>query len=202
MIETKPTRFIPAAWLLGAATVILGAFALPTPAKGASGNYLIAANDLLEIEVFQEKDLSVKARVAKDGKINLPLIGLVGVGGISSKSAAERIKSLYADGYLVSPQVSVRVSEFAKRRFTVLGQVKKPGSYAFPDNESITLLQAIGMAEGFTRIANRKKVTIKRRVGGREVIMRIDAKRLASEGSSRPVEILVGDVITVAESMF
>ncbi len=202
MIETKPTRFIPAAWLLGAATVILGAFALPTPAKGASGNYLIAANDLLEIEVFQEKDLSVKARVAKDGKINLPLIGLVGVGGISSKSAAERIKSLYADGYLVSPQVSVRVSEFAKRRFTVLGQVKKPGSYAFPDNESISLLQAIGMAEGFTRIANRKKVTIKRRVGGREVIMRIDAKRLASEGSSRPVEILVGDVITVAESMF
>ena len=202
MIETKPTRFIPAAWLLGAATVILGAFALPTPAKGASGNYLIAANDLLEIEVFQEKDLSVKARVAKDGKINLPLIGLVGVGGISSKSAAERIKSLYADGYLVSPQVSVRVSEFAKRRFTVLGQVKKPGSYAFPDNESISLLQAIGMAEGFTRIANRKKVTIKRRVGGREVIMRIDAKLLASEGSSRPVEILVGDVITVAESMF
>ena len=78
------------------------------------------------------------------------------------------------------------------------------GTFAFGEmgDESITLLQAIGMAEGFTRIANRKKVTIKRRVGGREVIMRIDAKRLASEGSSRPVEILVGDVITVAESMF
>jgi len=172
------------------------------PAGAQSAAMAIRPGDLVEVKVFREEDMSGKVRVSALGDVNLPLIGLVRVGGQSPESASDAIKAKLADGYLVQPEVMVTVSEYAKLLYTVLGQVQKPGSYEIPATGNVTLLQAVGVAGGYTRIANPGKVILKRTIGGRERIIEINAKRLGKEAGGAPVLVLPGDVITVSESMF
>ncbi len=167
-----------------------------------AANYQIAANDLVGINVFQELDLSTQARVDADGTVSMPLVGSVVVKGKTVEQAAAEITRLLADGYLVSPQVTVNVISYSKKTFTVLGQVTKPGTFDIPDNQVVTLLDAIGMAGGFTRIANQRKVTLKRRTGNSVNVMEIDAKELAVSSGSHGVIIHAGDIITIEESLF
>ena len=164
-------------------------------------NYLLTPNDLIEVRVFQEDDLTSKLRVSKDSTITFPLIGQLKVGGKSPQEAASLIRDSLTK-YLINPQVTLTVIAYSKRRFTVLGQVNRPGAYDMPDRESLALLQAIGMAGGYTRLAAPSKITLKRTVSGKESIFKLNAKTMASEGSSTAFDVQPGDVITVGESMF
>ena len=114
--------------------------------QSADSNYRICANDLVEIRVFQEPDLDSRVRIGGDGSVTLPLVGAVGLGGKTINEASDFLRQKYGARFLVNPQLTVTVMEFSKKRFTVLGQVQTPGSYSMPDNETVTLLQAIGMA--------------------------------------------------------
>jgi polysaccharide export outer membrane protein len=171
--------------------------------QAQDANYKLSANDLLDFRVFQEPELDGVIRVSGDGTAIFPLIGAVPVVGKTVSQATEEIKARYRDGYLVSPQVSLTVRTYAQKLFTVLGQVQKPGSYDMKGSDEITLLQAIGMAGGYTKIANPGRVTVKRlEEGGRERLIKLDAKRMARGGDSSSFYIKPGDVITVAESLF
>ena len=171
--------------------------------RAQDANYRLSANDLLDFRVFQEPELDGVIRVSGDGTAIFPLIGAVTVVGKTVTAATEEIKSRYRDGYLVYPQVSLTVRTYAQKLFTVLGQVQKPGSYDMKGSDEITLLQAIGMAGGYTKIANPGRVTVKRlEEGGRERLIKLDAKRMAKGGDSSSFYIKPGDVITVAESLF
>ncbi len=167
-----------------------------------ASSYILAPNDLVNVKVFQEDDLESKVRVSRNGTITLPLIGEVRIGGKTPQQAARTISDALAKGYLINPQVTLNVINFAKYRVTVLGQVQKPGSYDFPNRERLTLLEAIGLAGGYTRGADPSRVLIKRVVEGREVVYRLNGKKMASEGESRAFEVLPGDVVTVSESRF
>jgi len=167
----------------------------------SDGNYILAPNDLIQVKVFQEDDLLSTLRVSRDNTVTFPLIGIVKIGGRSPQEAAKVIQDALAKDYLVNPQVTLTVIQYSKRHFTVLGQVQKPGAYDIPDREQMTLLQAIGTAGGYTRIADPSKITLKRSVDGRESVIKLDAKRMANENGSA-FEILPGDVITVGESIF
>lgn len=165
-------------------------------------NYVLAANDLIGIKVFQEDDLETRVRISKDGTITFPLIGVIRVGGKTPQEAARGIRDMLAKGYLINPQVTVSVLEYTKYRLTVLGQVQKPGSYDFPDRERLTLLEAIGMAGGYTRIADPGKIVVKRISNGKESVYRVNAKKMASRVDASAFEVMPGDVITVGESIF
>ena len=91
--------------------------------------------------------------------------------------------------------------EYAKRRFTVLGQVQKPGTFEIPNEEVVTLLQAIAMAGGFTRLANEGKIVITRTLGGKKTIA-LDTKSASLDPAIKPFEILPDDTITVRERVF
>ena len=169
---------------------------------GACENYTIQPSDLVEVIVFQEEDLHSRLRVAKDGAINLPLIGNVSTTGRTAEEVAAQIRRELADGYLANPQVTVTVLSYSKRIFTVLGQVNRPGSYSLPDNNALSLVQAIGVAGGYTRLAAPKRVLIKRVVNGQETIQRLDAESMARSAKGSALEILPGDTITVPESLF
>ena len=178
--------------------------ALCVPAlRAQDANYRLSANDLLDFRVFQEPELDGVIRVSGDGTAIFPLIGAVNVVGKTVTAATEEIKARYRDGYLVYPQVSLTVRTYAQKLFTVLGQVQKPGSYDMKGSDEITLLQAIGMAGGYTKIANPGRVTVKRQQeGGGERVIKLDAKRMARGDDSASFYVKPGDVITVAESMF
>jgi protein involved in polysaccharide export with SLBB domain len=178
-------------------------FAACSALRAQDANYKLSANDLLDFRVFQEPELDGVIRVSGDGTAIFPLIGAVNMVGKTVTAATEDIKARYRDGYLVYPQVSLTVRTYAQKLFTVLGQVQKPGSYDMKGSDEITLLQALGMAGGYTKIANPGRVTVKRQQeGGGERVIRLDAKRMARGDDSASFYIKPGDIITVAESLF
>ena len=117
---------------------------------------------------------------------------------IMSQSAS-RLTDLYGRDYLVNPRVNVMLLGYAKRRFTMMGQVNRPGSYEMPDGspQGIELLEAIAMAGGYTRIAAPERVSVRR---GNQVL-RVDAKRMA-RGDNAGFVVQPGDTVTVGESIF
>ena len=161
--------------------------------------YLLSPNDVIQVKVYQEDDLETKGRVAQDGSLTLPLVGVVTVGGKSVEQAAQMIQERYRRDYLVNPQVGVTILEYSKRNFTVLGQVQKPGSYEIPNEQAIDLLRAIAMAGGYTRIGNPAKITVQRKVGGETKIFKLDAEAMAKEKNAKPFEVLPEDTVTVGE---
>jgi polysaccharide export outer membrane protein len=171
-------------------------------ARQQDANYHLAANDLLDFRVFQEPELDAVIRISGDGNAIFPLVGAVPVAGKTIGEATELLRKRYMNGYLVNPQVTLTVRTYARKVFTILGQVQKPGSYEIEGSESISLLQAVGMAGGYTRIANPGNVTVKRREGGAEKVYRFNAKKMAKTESDSNFRVLPGDVITVAESIF
>ncbi len=166
------------------------------------GSYQLSPNEVIKVTVFQEEDLAASARIAEDGTIQLPLIGSVQIAGKTVRQAAATIEAALRQDYLVHPQVSVTVAEFAKRRFAILGQVQRPGTYEIPTNETMDLVQAIGIAGGYTRSANAGKIIVKRVIQGSERIFRLNGKEQARSGSEKAFRVLPGDTITVEESIF
>jgi len=170
------------------------------PSSPPASNYRLSANDLVHVKVFQEEELDATVRIAKDGTIQFPLIGSARIGGRTVQEAAQTLEAALRE-YLVRPQVSLRVTEYSKRRFTVLGQVAKPGAYDMPEDQAMNLLEAIGVAGGYTRIANPAKVILKRKVNGQETIYKLNAKTMAIDGENQRFDVLPGDTIMVGESI-
>ena len=177
--------------------------AVPTAAAPANvpANYALNPNDVVEVKVFQEDDMDWTVRVSKEGSINLPLVGALNVLRKTPDEVGEIVRTRLHDGYLVHPQVSVTVMEFSKRRFTILGEVTRAGEIDFPDNSDLTVLEAIGMAGGYTKSANASRVYVKRKVGEKEVVLTMDANRMARREAA-PFKILPGDIITVGQAFF
>jgi polysaccharide export outer membrane protein len=165
-------------------------------------NYRLAPDDVLQVRVFREEDMDTSVRIARDGTVTLPLIGIVQLGGKTANEAGAIVRDLLDRDYIVHPQVTVTVLEFTRQTFTILGQIQKPGSYKIPSQGTFTLLQAVGRGGGYTRIANPGNVTVKRQAGGRETLLKVNAKTIAKANGEQPFVILPGDTITIGESIF
>lgn len=183
--------------------LMLAAFAAalaPLPSRCAEGDRssgVIGHMDNVEIRVFREDDLTTRGQLSPDGTINMPLIGAVRLEGLTTDQAAAAIKRKLADGYLVKPEVSVSIEARIRKTVTVLGQAQRPGVFELPAHRRLTLVEAIGMAGGMTRIANAKKVTLKR--GGEVRVLNL--KDIAA-GKGSDLSLQDGDVITIPESLF
>lgn len=158
--------------------------------------YVLSPNDLVLIKVYRHDDLESKLRIASDGTSTFPLLGTVQLGGKTLEEATGYLRNLLGADYLVNPQITVTILEYAKRRFTVLGHVQKPGAYEIPSEESVNLLEAIAIAGGFTRLANSAKITVTRVVGDKKASFVLDAKDMTTD-----TEFIVrpDDTITVPQ---
>ncbi len=180
------------------------ALAAPSNALSAPTGYVLRSNDQVAVEVFGEDDLRANTRLNGEGNLSLPLLGSVHLAGLTLAQAASKITELYGRDYLVNPRVNVSLVGYAKRRFTILGQVNRPGSYEMPEGnpDGVDLLEAIAMAGGYTRIAAPERVSVRRRSAtGDDEVLRVDAKRLTKRGGEN-FQVLPGDTVTVAESLF
>jgi polysaccharide export outer membrane protein len=205
---------MPKMFFLVMTAAILTLAALPSPAATAVTNaepstgssktnlYILSPKDVVQIRVYQEEDLFTEAPISRDGTIRMPLLGSVNIGGKTVEEATKVIREALAKDYLVNPQVSILIKEFAKRHFVILGQVNRPGPIEMPSDESVNLLQAIGMAGGYTKIAAPSKVKVKRTVNGKEQVTEHNADKMAKDKAAPQFEILPDDVITVPESFF
>src|SRR5262249_18401978 len=92
----------------------------PAAQPSTQSSYVLCASDVVQVKVYQEDDLESKLRISRDGTTTFPLIGVINLGGKTVEQAAALIRDALAKDYLVNPQVTVTVLEYAKRRFTVL----------------------------------------------------------------------------------
>lgn len=182
------------------------AVSAPTSNIGVSApaGYILSPNDQVAVEVFGEDDLRANGRLNGEGNLSVPLLGSVHLAGLTLTQAASKLTGLYARDYLVNPKVNVMLVGYAKRRFSVLGQVNRPGSYEMPDGSpgGIDLLEAIAMAGGYTRIAAPERVSVRRQTAaGGDQIFKVNAKRF-TRGSGGSFRVEPGDTVTVGESIF
>ena len=167
-----------------------------------ASNYKISPKDLVDFRVFQEPELDSVIRVSGDGTAIFPLIDSVKLSGLTVAEATQLLNSRLRDGFLINPQVNITVREYAKKYFTMLGEIAKPGSYDMVGEDEIPLLQAIGMGGGYSKIANPSNITVKRLVEGKEKILKLNAKKMASGTDSSAFMVRPGDIITVGEAIF
>ncbi len=178
--------------------VIVLLTASPAQESGSSSG-VISSRDNVEIRVFREDDLTTSGQLSEAGTITMPLIGAVRLAGLSTDAAAKVIEARLLDGYLVRPEVSVSISGRVRQSVTVLGQVRNPGVFRLDANRQLTLIEAIGMAGGMTRIANSKKVTLKRRDAAEPRIVNV---REIAAGKQKDIALSDGDIISIPESLF
>ena len=165
----------------------------------ADRGYEISVGDLLEINVYGEEELSKTVRVAPDGTIDLPLIEGCKVEDLTAREVEAKIAELLEKDYLVNPQVSVFIKEYAK--IFVLGQVHKPGAYELHDG--LTATGAIAMAGGATDIAADNSTKVIRTHEGKKQTFSVPVSSIWKSGdTSRDVVLEPGDTVAVPESFF
>jgi polysaccharide export outer membrane protein len=130
-----------------------------TPDLRLSESYVLATGDKLRIIVFGQDSLSNIYQVDASGRIAMPLIGVVQVGGLSTAGAASAIEAKLRGGFIREPKVTVEVDTY--RPFFILGEVTNSGQ--FPYVNGATVQTAVAIAGGFTPRANRDYAELTRR---------------------------------------
>jgi polysaccharide export outer membrane protein len=175
----------------------------PFNAASAPAGYVLNANDAVTVEVFGEEDLRASGRLNPEGNLSVPLLGSIHLAGLTLTQAASKLTELYGRDYLVNPKVNVSLLSYVKRRFSILGQVNRPGSIEMPESSQsgIDLLEAIALAGGYTRIASPERITVRRQNASGDQIFKVNAKRF-TKGKGGGFLVEPGDTITVGESIF
>jgi polysaccharide export outer membrane protein len=131
--------------------------ALDEATRPVSKEFLLGPEDVLEVTVWRNQDLSRIVVVRPDGKISLPLIGDVQASGLNSSQVAAKIAARLTE-FKENPNVSVSLKEVNSYFIFVLGEVLKPGKY--PLKSYATVLQGVSMAGGFTQFASKNRMQI------------------------------------------
>jgi polysaccharide biosynthesis/export protein len=161
----------------------------------ADPNYVIGPQDLIDVSVWKEPDISRAVPVRPDGKISLPLVNDVQAAGLTPAQLAAQITSNLTK-YMTNPQVTVIVSQINSQRIYVLGEVIRAGGYALlPD---MTVLQALSDAGGFTAFANAKKIYVLRQDNGKQQKISFNYKDVISgKDPAQNIGLKAGDTIIV-----
>lgn len=130
-----------------------------------SQGYLLGIDDKLSITIYGESGLSGEQQVGPDGQIAVPLIGKVQAEGRTVDAVSAEIRDRLGEGFLRSPSVSISILTF--RPFYILGEVNRPGEYAYRKGMSVS--DAVATAQGFSYRA-RKKYVFVRHVGSNEEV--------------------------------
>jgi len=166
-------------------------------AQSSGDSYILRPNDLVRLSVYEEPDLDREVRILKTGQASFPLVGSVEIGGISVNAATEKIRALYAKDYLVDPQVTLTVDEYATDFVSVIGQVKTPGQIPIPQTGGLDIGSALATAGGITENADAKNIQIVR-AGGATTSLTLEA----IQGGAGRGKLHSGDRIIVNESRF
>lgn len=160
-------------------------------------DYIVGPDDVIAVDVFQIPDLSRTAQVDADGKVLLPLLGPVAVGGRNIAQISQQIAAAYAEKYVRDPKVIVSVKDSASQKVTVNGAVVQPGIY--PITNSTTLMQAIAMARGPDMKLASDQVAIFRTVGQRRTEATFDISAIR-DGRIEDPQLHAGDIVIMDTS--
>ncbi len=187
--------------------------------------YVVGPNDVLQITVFNQPQLSGKFSVEADGTVTFPLVGRVSVGGKDIRAAENEVKGRLAAGYLKDPQVTVTVEHYRSQQIIMMGEVRQPGTLQFTG--SMTLLEALARVGSTTEHAGMEVVIVRSSATGVSAVpalpnpngavpavpnphgagadtIRVNLKTLQSGALTENVVLRAGDTVFVprAETIF
>ena len=166
-----------------------------TEAGSSPGDYIIGPGDLIEVVVWKSEDLSGQFRVRPDGKFSMPLIGDVIAAGKTTDAINMQIQTKL-QLFVESPFVSTIIRETASNRVYVLGEVNAPGTY--PIEGTLTVLQALALAGGFTEFAIRDRLVLVRGSGDNQQKFTLSYRKMLSDpGGEFNMVLQRGDTLVV-----
>lgn len=180
------------------------------PASGTvtSPAYTLTNTDRVSITVFQEDELSRIARIDSQGRVNLPLVGEIVIAGLQVNEAQRTIENAYREARLLrNPRVTITVEEYASREVSIQGQVRAPGRYPLPIESSMTILELVTRAGGFTDTARGNSVRVTRILtDGTKTSFEVDVDSLIKGKRGANVQdnslvLMPGDIIFVPERL-
>lgn len=181
-----------------------------TAQEETTKNYVIGAEDVLEITVWGHDDLHRVVTVAADGSFSFPLIGRIQTGGLTVRKLEETIAKKLDQDYIVDPQVTIAITDFRSKKVFVLGEVSKPGAYYLSKTD--TLLEILSKAGGISQNAGREIIVVRPKVAGAVISqplsldsqnsqqIRIDVRALMAGDTKNNIQVLNNDTIYVPRS--
>jgi len=181
----------------------------PAATSEQKKNYIhtLQLGDRLRVAVFNEDDLLATPRIDARGRVSLPLVGEVAIGGLTLAAAQTVIETAYKDGrFLRNPQVSLTVEEYAPREVSIQGAIRNAGRYVLPVESTFTVVELVTKAGGFTDIAKGTAVSITRIApDGTKQVFTVDVQSLirGRRGARASEDMLLqpGDIVYVPESL-
>jgi polysaccharide export outer membrane protein len=173
-------------------------------------NYVhtLALADRVRIAVFQEDDLTSLSRVDARGRVNLPLIGEIAIGGLTVVEAQAAIENAYKDGrFLRNPQVTVSVEEYAPREVSIQGRIRNAGRYTLPIESTFTVVELVTKAGGIDDIGKGSAVTVTRILpDGTRKVFTVDVDSVIkgkkdSKSDDSTMLLQPGDIVYVPERL-
>jgi polysaccharide biosynthesis/export protein len=157
--------------------------------------YVIQPNDMLEIFVWKEPDLTRKVLVRPDGRISFPLVQDLQASGISPAELKTHVEKKLSE-FLSAPEVTVIVDAIQSYKVYVLGKVQKPGVVSV--EKPVTVLQALALAGGFQDFAKDQEMTVIRSYGKENILFEFNYREvIKGKRSEQNITLRAGDVVIV-----
>jgi polysaccharide export outer membrane protein len=170
--------------------------------------HTLSLADRVRIVVYQEDDLTSLTRIDSRGRINLPLIGEIAIGGMTVVEAQTAIENAYKDGrFLRNPQVTISVEEYAPREVSIQGAIRNAGRYTLPIESTLTVVELVTKAGGITDIGKGTAVTVTRILpDGTKKVFTVDVDsaikgRKDSRSEDSSMLLMPGDIVYVPERL-
>jgi len=171
------------------ATALANSNALDTAVE-----YQIGPEDVLDISVWKNPELSRTVPVRPDGKVSLPLLNDFRAAGLTPSDLREQLVARLSD-FVPTPEVSVIVREVHSRKVAVVGAVKTAGRYEL--KSPMTVLEAIALAQGFTDFAARDRIVVLRQSGGTTTRIPFNYRKIADGMEQENFFVRPGDIVVV-----
>ena len=171
------------------ATALANSNALDTAVE-----YQIGPEDVLDISVWKNPELSRTVPVRPDGKVSLPLLNDFRAAGLTPSDLREQLVARLSD-FVPTPEVSVIVREVHSRKIAVVGAVKTAGRYEL--KSPMTVLEAIALAQGFTDFAARDRIVVLRQSGGTTTRIPFNYRKIAEGMEQENFFVRPGDIVVV-----
>jgi polysaccharide biosynthesis/export protein len=164
------------------------------PRVDGAAPFQIGPEDILDISVWKNPELSRTVPVRPDGKVSLPLVNDIQAAGLTPATLREQVTERLAE-FIPTPEVSVMVREVHSRKVAVVGAVKTPGRFEL--KSPMTVLEVIALAQGFTDFASRDRIVVLRQTGTTTTRVPFNYRKIAEGVDQENFFVKPGDVVVV-----
>ena len=158
------------------------------------GDYKIGPEDVLDISVWKNEELSRTVPVRPDGKVSLPLVNDIQAAGLTPSRLRQELTRRLSE-YVPSPEVAVIVREVHSAKVSVVGAVRTPGRYEV--RSPATVLELIALAQGFTDFASRDRIVVLRQNGATQSRINFNYRKITDGTEQDNFFVQPGDIIVV-----